>query len=187
MKTGITIFQAIVAGGALLLASGFSFQAQAATTLSTANKTTLDSSSDLGTAVAALIGNAPAADKTEFAKAIVAYLAGKAGMTASKLQAAVKAAVANVPPGNAAGIAAAAVQAASSINSANLTALAQAAARGATQGAPGEAATILNTLTTQFATLATAIQTAISTTNAIQDVGPTQPNPTDNSTSTKQG
>ena len=186
MKTGITIFQAIVAGGALLLASGFSFQAQAATTLSTANKTTLDSSSDLGTAVAALIGNAPEADKTEFAKAIVAYLAGKAGMTASKLQAAVKAAVANVPPGNAAGIAAAAVQAASSINSANLTALAQAAARGATQGAPGEAATILNTLTTQFATLATEIKKAISTTNAIQVV-PTQPNPTDNSTSTKQG
>jgi len=41
-------------------------------------------------------------------------------------------------------------------------------------------------LTTQFATLATEIKKAISTTNAIQVV-PTQPNPTDNSTSTKQG
>jgi len=173
MKTSISIFQAIVVGGALLLASGFSFQAQAATTLSPANQTSLDGSSDLGTAVAALVRGAPAADKAEFAKAIVAYLARKTGMKAAQLQAAVKAAVANVPPGNAAAIAAAAVQAASSINSPNLTALAQAAARGATQGAPSEAAAILTTLTTQFATLATEIQTAMNTTNVIQDVLPT--------------
>jgi hypothetical protein len=187
MKTGPTILQTLLLAGTILAASSVSQPALAAT-LTAGNKTTLDAAATttISTTVTTIINTVTTpADKADLAKQIVAYLAGKAGMTAVRLQAAVKAAVQAAGAANAPSIATAAAQAA--VNSGNAAALVSAVAAGAIQGG-GVAADIQATLSGALpVALGEAIKAGVSEGRGDGNpivVLPTGGNPTETSVST---
>lgn len=181
MKTGNTLLKALVIGGVIVSAANFSNEALAITPLTTAGKTSLDgkSGSVLRGNVTGLLAAAPAADREQLAKDIVAYLAAKPGVSREVLRVALKAATAAVP-GKAAGIAAAAAQAAVSGNSANQTALVLAIAMGAAEGAPTEIVGIREALFAAVPSISQgAIAGALAAGAAAADQGPANQNSTE--------
>lgn len=184
MKTGAIFLKALVIGGFVLSAANFSTEAQAATPLTTPNKSALDLArgGTLASSIISMLAAAPAADREQLAKDIVAYLAAKPGVSRDVLKLAVKTAVAQLP-GKAAGIAAAAAQAAVAGNAGNQTDLVKAIVQGAREGAPGEIAVVVSSLSGSFPALRTAIEEAA----APPPSNPIQPGVNNNTDTTASG
>lgn len=185
MKTGAILLKALVIGGFALSVLNFTPEAQAATPLTTGNRNTLNTATagNVAGTVISLLAAAPAGDRVQLAKDIVAHLAGRVGVSREVLKLAVRTAVAQLP-GNAPGIAAAAAQAAVSGNAANQTDLVKAIVEGVKLGAPTELASVVSNLVTALPALAEAIQQAAGG-GAPNPVNPGVNNATDNSTSAK--
>lgn len=185
MKTGAIFLKALVIGGFVLSLANFSPEAQAATPLTTDNRTILNraTAGDVAGTVIAILAAAPQADRVQLAKDIVAHLAGRVGVSREVLKLAVRTAVAQLP-GNAPGIAAAAAQSAVSNNAGNQTDLVKAIVEGAKLGAPTELASVVSTLVGALPSLQAAINEAASAGSSIP-VNPGVNNSTDTSTSSK--
>lgn len=115
MKTGAIFLKALVIGGFVLSAANFSPEAQAATPLTAANKTTLGAvtAANVQATITSLLAAAPAADREQLAVDIVTHLGSVLAIGRElTLQRAVQTAVALVP-NKAPRIAAAAAQAVS--------------------------------------------------------------------------
>lgn len=180
MKTGAIFLKALVIGGFALSAANFSPEAQAATPLTAANKTTLDSATaaNVQAAITSMLAAAPAADREQLAKDIVAHYGGQSPST-GLLKAAVQTAVALLP-GKAPVIAASAAQAVAGrpgISQVQKGQLMGMIMRGVASGAPAEFTAVRDQLIAALPTFQTAFESVAPPSQTAPPVLPDGSNP----------